>query len=303
MDKRKVLGAVLLSVAASVWGGMFVVVKSIVTEIPPVELVWLRYLSGVIVLLIICLASRIKWHWDRHNLFLIFLIGLIGSTISIVTQETGTWLSSAQLGSVITAATPTFMVLFSWWLLKKRPSHGDLIGLVLSGIGVLVIVGVQFKGKHILTGTLLLVIAALTWALMSVIIQMVDQKYDVLQITFLAAVVAVICLTPWVLIKDQSVIMAIHFTQPHVFLSILYLGAISTSLGFAFWNKGLQLMDSNTAGLFFLFQPIVGTLLGWLFLGEAISWGFVVGTALIFLSIWVSIKWPQTVAVGHERLE
>ncbi|ESS01617.1 hypothetical protein Q3V38_00845 [Limosilactobacillus fermentum] len=43
---------------------------------------------------------------------------MIGNTLSIVTQETGTLHASAQAASVITAATPTFMVIFAWLLLK-----------------------------------------------------------------------------------------------------------------------------------------------------------------------------------------
>ncbi len=56
------------------------------------------------------------------------------------------------------------------------------------------------------------------------------------------------------------------------------------------WNAGLRLMASNLSGLFFLFQPIVGAVLGWLFLGEALTIGFAVGTGMIFLSIWVAIR-------------
>lgn len=122
MNHKKIIGALFLSVAASIWGGMFVVVKSVVAVIPPVELVWLRYLVAAIVLLVFMLIKHVPWHWDRRNGLLMILIGLIGNALSIVTQETGTWLSSAQLGAVVTTATPAFMVLFSWLLLHTRPS-------------------------------------------------------------------------------------------------------------------------------------------------------------------------------------
>lgn len=42
LKKTRVLGSVELVSAAAIWGGMFVVVKAIVTEIPPIQLVWLR---------------------------------------------------------------------------------------------------------------------------------------------------------------------------------------------------------------------------------------------------------------------
>lgn len=292
MKSKKVIGALLLSLAASIWGGMFVVVKSVVTTIPPIQLVWLRYLVAVIVLFGVTRVKRITWHWDKRNLGLIVLIGLIGDTLSIVTQETGTWLASAQLGSVITTATPAFMILFAWPLLHERPHQGDIWSLVLATTGVLVIVGTQFSGRHVLLGAVLLFIAGLTWALMSVLVRLVAADYDTLQVTLLAAGVAVVALTP-IVGWQLPVLTAINWLDPQLLGSIFYLGAISTALAFVLWNQGLRLMQSPLAGLFFLFQPVVGALLGWLCLGETISWSFAWGTALIFGGMWVAIRFTK----------
>ncbi|WP_195510365.1 DMT family transporter [Clostridium tyrobutyricum] len=289
MNSNKILGAIFLSISASIWGGMFVVVKVVVEYIPPVELVWLRYLIALFFLVIFGLIRGIKWRIARQDLFLIFLIGLIGNTISIVTQETGTWLSSAQLGAVITSATPTFMIIFAWLLLKERITSVKIISIIMATLGVIMIVGIHITGNHGLLGVLSLVVAALTWALMSVLIKKVSGKYDSLQITIYATFVAIVCLTPFV-INNFSVFNNIHFTDSKIIFSLLYLGIVSTAVGFVMWNKGLQLMNAGSSGLFFLFQPIVGTLLSWLVLGEGISWGFFLGTVLILGSVWLTIR-------------
>ncbi|WP_367333462.1 DMT family transporter [Limosilactobacillus sp.] len=287
---NKAIGSILLSLAASIWGGMFVVVKNIVTTIPPVELVWCRYVVAVIFLLLFCLIKGIKWHWDWRNGSLLILAGIIGDAISIVTQETGTWLSSAQTGAVITASTPTFMVIFAWLLLHERVTRAKVVSLILATTGVLIIVGVHFTGAHVLTGCLFLIIAALTWALMSVINKMVAPQYDVLEITTAAAIVAIICLTPFVFANWSTTLGHVDFRLFKVWGSLLYLGAISTATAFVMWNRGVQLLNAASSGLFFLFQPIVGTLLGWLLLNEQITWTFVLGSLLIAGSIWYSIR-------------
>lgn len=41
--KNTLFGSIYLALAASIWGGMYVVVKVVVAVIPPLELVWLRY--------------------------------------------------------------------------------------------------------------------------------------------------------------------------------------------------------------------------------------------------------------------
>lgn len=289
MKQNKVIGALCLSVAASIWGGMFVVVKEIVGQIPPIQLVWLRYLVAAPVLLGFCLVMRIDWHWRKPDVWLMILIGLIGNALSIVTQETGTWLSSAQLGSVVTAATPAFMVLFSWVLLNVRPTRRDWLSLMFAMLGVVCIVGLSFSGRRVLLGALMLMIAALTWALMSVLIRKVSPDINALQVTLVGVLVALVTLTPWVCTHAQ-VLAGVNLLSSHIALSLLYLGAISTASAFVMWNVGLRKMASNLSGLFFLFQPIVGAVLGWLFLGESLGIGFVIGTVMIGISILVAVK-------------
>lgn len=292
MKKNKFFGALFLSIAASIWGGMFVVVKVVVEFIPPIELVWLRYLTAVVVLIAIGCWQRVDWRVKRKDLPLIILIGLIGNAISIVTQETGTWLASAQLGSVITAATPTFMILFAWWLLKERLTWIKISSVALATIGVLMIVGVHAIDMGKLLGAVFLMIAALTWALMSVLIKLVPRDYSAIQVTTIATATALVCLSPIVYIQ-RSTEHWHYLTQPTIIFCLLYLGVISTAVAFVMWNRGLQLMNAASSGLFFVLQPLVGTLLGWLILGESIGLGFWLGVFLISASIWINIRYSD----------
>lgn len=291
MNSKKVLGSVLLSMSACIWGGMFVVVKIIVDEIHPIQLVWLRYLIAIIFLMIFSLLRREKWHWNWSDLRLIFLIGLIGNTISIVAQETGTWLSSAQTGAVITSATPTFMLIFAWLILKEKMTSVKIISVIMATLGVIMIVGLHLSGNYILYGVLSLIVAALTWALMSVLVKKVNH-YSSLQTTIISTMVAIVCLTP-IIMLNPSALGNINFLNIKVILCLFYLGVISTAMAFVMWNQGLKLVNASSSGLFFLLQPIVGTLLGWLLLGENISISFIMGTILIIGSVWFSIKFTK----------
>ncbi|RRK09265.1 DMT family transporter [Lactiplantibacillus garii] len=289
MNSKKLLGAGLLSGAACIWGGMFVVVKLVVGTIPPIELVWLRYLIALITLIGWACFTHVKWYFRRNDLGLILLIGLIGNTISIVTQETGTWLSNAQTGAVITSATPTFMLLFATWLLHEHLTKIKLVSVSLATLGVLIIVGLHFTGHHTLLGILALTVAALTWALMSVLIKRLSDRYTAVQVTIMSTSVAIVLLTPIVISQFQT-LNHVNFGQPSIFSALGYLGVVSTAGAFVMWNRGLQLLPASSSGLFFLLQPIVGTLLGWLLLGESVSWHFLLGSGLIVLSVWIAIK-------------
>ncbi len=70
-----------------------------------------------------------------------------------------------------------------------------------------------------------------------------------------------------------------QLARPEIWGGLLYLGVISTACAFMLWNRGLQLLNAASGGLFFFFQPLSGTLLGWLLLGETIGGTFWIGAA------------------------
>lgn len=287
--RNKVIGASFLSLAASIWGAMYVVVKVVVDVVPPLELVWIRYLIAVVALGIIGIMMKQSWKIAKKDWLVIFLVGLIGNTISIVTQEMGTLLSTAQMGAIITATTPAFMVVFARLMLKERITLKKCISIVLATIGVGIIVG---NGQIDVTqqlGGLYLLIASLTWALMSVLVKKVPSEYSQMVVTTYSSMIAVILLTPFVLPRLQELDLT-TVLQPTITGGLLYLGIVSTAGGFLLWNKGLQLMNASSGGLFFFFQPIVGTFLGWLLLGETIGLSFWLGSLFIFSGVFIVIR-------------
>lgn len=142
---------------------MFIAVRLTVGVITPVALVWLRYGVALIPLLILMRRQKVSWKIARKDWKLLLLSALTGNTLSIVTQESGTMLTSAQMGSVITAATPAFMVVFGCLLLHERFNLNRLLSIVLATIGVLLIV---VDPENLQTGSVLggiyLIIAAIT---------------------------------------------------------------------------------------------------------------------------------------------
>lgn len=268
---------------------MYVVVKVVVDVVPPLELVWIRYLIAVMALGMIGIMMKQSWKIAKKDWLVIFLVGLIGNTISIVTQEMGTMLSTAQMGAIITATTPAFMVVFARFMLKERITLKKCISIVLATIGVGIIVG---NGQIDVTqqlGGLYLLVAALTWALMSVIVKKVPSEYSQIVVTTYSSMIAVILLTPFVLPRLQELDLT-TVLQPTIAGGLLYLGIVSTAGGFLLWNKGLQLMNASSGGLFFFFQPIVGTFLGWLLLGETIGPSFWLGSLFIFSGVFIVIQ-------------
>ena len=285
-------GAICLSLAGTIWGGLFLAVRLVAGAVEAVTLVWMRYILAFFALYALGCYRHVSWKIDRKDWKLLALVGLIGQTLSIVTQESGTLLTSAQTGSTITAATPAFMVLFGWWILKERLTFGRIMSVVLATIGVLMIVYDPDNFQVNLLGGFFLFVAAWTWALMAVFLKLLD-RYSPIVLTFYGLLVALVCLAPysvwWLATQaDYSLLLT-----PQVLLSIGYMGIISTTGGFVLWNEGLLYMDASTAGLFMFWQPIVGTFLGWLLLGEPVTLWFWLGAVLIVVGVVMAMGRPK----------
>lgn len=286
---KKYLGPIYLTLAASIWGGVYVVSKVVLAVLPALELIWIRYMIALAALGLFARFRGESWHIPRRSIPVVILIGIVGYFISIWAQFAGTHLSSAQMGSVITAATPAFMVIFARWLLHEPITAKKAISLVLATAGVLCIVGVGEMGDATRIGGLILGVAAITWALMSVLVKKIPAECSLIVVTTYAILAATLAMTPFAVLQMQPEHWPIIF-RPDILAGVLYIGIVSTAGAFYFWNKGLQMVDAGTGGLYFFFQPLVGTLFGWIFLGEQVGWAFWLGSALIFAGVILVIR-------------
>ena len=285
----KYIGQIYLTIAASLWGGIYVVSKIVMEVIPPMELVCIRYIIAILTLVIIGKLMKVSWHIQLKDLPLIILISLCGYVISIWAQFAGTQLSSAQFGSVITSSAPAFMVIFAKVILHEKITIQKGMAVLLATSGVLLIIGIGQTDGQFRLRALLLIIAAITWALISVLIKKVPDDYSILVVTTYTMMIAFLVITPIEFSKITNTLTA-SILNPSIIACILYIGVFATAIAFYFWNKGMQMVDASTAGIYFFFQPLCGTLGGWLFLGEQIGLSFLIGTALILGSIILTVK-------------
>ncbi|PDY46010.1 DMT family transporter [Bacillus pseudomycoides] len=285
--KQTILGAICLSLAASIWGGMYVVSKYVLDFVPPLTLVWLRFIIAFVVLYMILKTTKRKQKTtiqiNKKDWLLFAWIGFIGYFVSITCQFVGTKLSDAHTGSLVTSATPAFMVVFATLILKEKLTTRRILSTVLATIGVTIVIGWDIEIGSYFIGTIILVGAAITWALLSIYVKIASQQFSSLVITTYAIFFSLFFITPCMIWELQS--NPIGDLNTTIILGILYLGIISTAGAFFLWNKGLELMDASIGSLFFFFQPIVGSLLGWLLLNETLNRNFFIGGALIIFSV------------------
>ncbi len=301
---RRLLGALCAFTAAAIWGGMYVVTDVVLEVVPPATLLVLRYGLALSVLLPAFLVKRDRGI-ARRDWLAIGVIAFVGFGVSLSAQFAGTQLSTAAAGAVITSATPAFIVLFAWPLLREIPTLPKLAGLALATTGVLVIslVGGQpttEQSRDPVLGNFLLIVAAVSWALYTVLARRATRRYSVLAVTLGVAAAGIPIVAPVAAIEMHT--QVVGTLTPAVIAGILYVGFGSTALALYLWNKSFELLDAATASLFFFAQPVVGALLSAILLLEPLRLPFFAGAALIGSGVLLALQESQRAGM-EKRME
>jgi drug/metabolite transporter (DMT)-like permease len=288
-------GAIYGITAAAIWGGMYVVSDVVLEVIPPFTLLLMRLLLGLLALLPLFMRSNLTLPVSSAR-WRILAVGVIGFGISLGAQFVGTDYSTAINGSLITSASPAFIVIFAVLILRERLTKQRILAVIVATIGVIIILDPAQAdfGAETFVGDIALVIAALTWGLYSVLVRKVthDEQVDTLLMTIGAFIGGLLLIIPASAIElTQTEIGDIDFG---IVIGVLYLGIISTAVAMWLWNRAFALVDASVASLFFFAQPFTGVLLSVLFLSQPMTANLWIGAIFIVSGIFLSS--PRTKA-------
>lgn len=277
MNKRRLIP---LFAAFVLWGSQYVISKIALRTVPPVTLLALRYLVSVPALFIVLRLRHALTPIKKGDWPILFAIGFTGYFASFCLQMLGINRLTGSVSSLLGAMNPIFIPILAAFFLHERITPAKIACVALSMVGVVVIVGVD--GTVDASGALLMLASVFLWSTASIIIRRVSGRYDPMQI----ALIAILCALPltggWSLIELQSA--PCSFTLESV-LAVLYMGVLGTAVTHSLWNYSLRVMDASFCSMFYPMQPLVSSILGVLFLHEAVTPGFVIGALMICCGI------------------
>lgn len=277
MNKRRLIP---LFAAFALWGSQYVISKIALRTVPPVTLLALRYLVSVPALFIVLRLRHALTPVKKGDWPILFAIGFTGYFASFCLQMLGINRLTGSVSSLLGAMNPIFIPILAAFFLHERITPAKIACVALSMAGVVVIVGVD--GTVDASGALLMLASVFLWSTASIIIRRVSGRYDPMQI----ALIAILCALPftggWSFIELQSA--PCSFTLESV-LAVLYMGVLGTAVTHSLWNYSLRVMDASFCSMFYPMQPLVSSILGVLFLHEAVTPGFVIGALMICCGI------------------
>ncbi|WP_281217067.1 DMT family transporter [Lysinibacillus capsici] len=288
----------LMLVTSLLWGGNFVVAKTLVAHASPMTLTLVRWLIAVIVLLPLVWWKEKRLVPAKAALVPLFLMGITGVALFNIFQFLALERTTSTNAGLISTMNTMSIALFSFAFLKEKINGLQLLAMVLSLIGVFLVLS---KGDWQLlwhfqlnTGDLWMVAAVCVWGLYSVCSKRAMQTTSPLMATLYAGLFGVLILVPFT-ITDFT----FSEIDSSFILSLLYTGVISTVVCMVFWNIGVQQLGATTSGIFLNFNPIFTALLAFLFIGEQLSWLQGIGGIIVILGCYLfthfKTKTPQAV--------
>ncbi|WP_430929639.1 DMT family transporter [Lysinibacillus capsici] len=288
----------LMLVTSLLWGGNFVVAKTLVAHASPMTLTLVRWLIAVIVLLPLVWWKEKRLVPAKAALMPLFLMGITGVALFNIFQFLALEQTTSTNAGLISTMNTMSIALFSFAFLKEKINGLQLLAMVLSFIGVFLVLS---KGDWQLlwhfqlnTGDLWMVAAVCVWGLYSVCSKWAMQTTSPLMATLYAGLFGVLILVPFT-ITDFT----FSEIDSSFILSLLYTGVISTVVCMVFWNIGVQQLGATTSGIFLNFNPIFTALLAFLFIGEQLSWLQGIGGIIVILGCYLfthfKTKTPQAV--------
>jgi drug/metabolite transporter (DMT)-like permease len=281
--KTGILPYLVLALAPLCWAANIVLARGVVELIPPAAFAFWRW--SLAALLVVPFARRhlaadreaLARGWKR--LLILAVLGISGFNALLYTAVHTT---TAINGALIQTSMPAVIAVLTLGLYRERLTPRQMSGIALCIAGaVLVVLRGELRtlaAMGVATGDLLMVAAVICYGLYSVLLR---RRPAIHPLSFLAATFALGAagLLPAYLV-ELSFVGGFALTR-EVALSVVFVAIFPSIVAYFCWNKGVDRVGPNRAGLFINLIPVFASLLSTGLLGESVQGFHVAGMALI----------------------
>ena len=281
------LGALL---AVTAWGAAFINTKIIMQNgLSAVEVYFYRFLIAYVCILLICpkplFANKIG---DELKLL---LCGVCGNSIYFIAENTALNYTLTTNVSLIVTTAPLLMAMIVGVMYRsERPGRGFIIGSVIAFFGVAcVIFNSSFVVKMNPLGDMLALLAAICWAVYSILLRPLSATYSAWFISRKTFFYGLITALPFLALEPNLVGLDVVL-RPAVIGNLAFLAIVCSLLSYTCWASANKRLGVMKAGNYLYVSPIVTLIASYFFLGEQISAIGVIGCIMILVGMALSEK-------------
>jgi drug/metabolite transporter (DMT)-like permease len=276
---------ILLLCCAAIWGVNFVVMKFLLAEIAPVNLILLRFISGSILLfLLLFFMEDVKV--PLKDFYKLSLLGVIGITIYQFLFIYALKNTSVTNVAVIINTAPLYGGLLSSLFGYEKFHKKTFFAIVLGFVGVYILVSkgeLLSLGGEDLKGAIFALVACFLWALYTIMAKPMLDKHSPLKVTTYSMLTGSLLLSgfiPFYLdVKEFAALSSLGW------LSLIYSIIFSIVIAFFLWYRGVSKIGASRTIIYQYSVPVFGALSAFLILHEQLYWSQLIGATIIFASI------------------
>lgn len=290
MRKTEARGHALAFFTVLIWGTTFVSTKVLLSSFTPVEVLFYRFLIGLIVLALV----RPKWSrlgsWKQEALYA--GAGLAGVTLYFLFENIALTYTTASNVGIIVSTAPFFTALLSHLVTRdEKLKPAFFIGFAIAMTGI-VLISTQDLSFN-MVGDLLAVGAAAVWAVYTVITRKISSfGHDNIQMTKRIFGWGMLTMIPMLFLFefDFSINIA-RFADPVNAANILFLGLGASALCYATWNAALKILGAIKTSAYIYLVPVIAVAASVPILGEPLTPPIIIGIVLTCVGLVVSERW------------
>lgn len=308
MEEKLPLGHLAALFTVVNWGTTFIATKVLLEAFTPLEILIFRFVLGYIALAAVCPKRLRVEDWRKEGLFA--AAGLTGVCLYYLLENIALTFSTASNVGVIVSASPLFAALLSLVLSrgKDRPGWRFLLGFLLSMGGICLI---SYTGSALaldLRGDLLAVMAAMVWAVYSLLTKQIGSfGWNVILTTRRIFFYGILFMIPAAAFLPFRWELGRLGNGSHLAM-LLYLGLGACAMCFVTWNYAIKTLGPVKTMVYIYLVPVITVICSALILHETVTLRSAAGTALtlagLVLSQWDALKtlWAERGGTTKEEV-
>ena len=281
--QRLAYAAMLFNIIA--WGMSWVSVRTVLAELDAGQVGALRYLIASAVMLPVWLY-RGRPLPDKSDLGIVTLLGLFGFCFYNLGINFGEETVDAGTGSLLISFQPILVIVIGVLLRREVVSLVAWIGILISMLGVIMTAVGGSAGFTLNFGTILILGAALSSAIQTLINKALTRRYHALDVTTWAIWIGTLGLLPF----SHDLLGAWGQLSTNGLLHLVFLGVVPAALCYTLFAWVLTRVPIATAMSAVYAIPVFSLVFGWLMLGEHPTTLTLIGGAVTIVGVaWVQL--------------
>lgn len=287
---------------AVIWALNFTVIKASLAEIDPYSFNALRFILASSFIWVI-VAKRKAWFSVPKNDWLpMVILGLGGNLLYQWLFIVGIDLTFAANAAVMLGTIPIWVAIASHLLKLETMNQLKGIGVIFAFLGVIMIIvagenPVQL-GSATFTGDIVIVVAAVVWAIYTIYSKSYLSRYSPLQFSALMSTIGAVSLV--LIAIPNAAETEWSSVSPLAYGGVIYSGLLAIGLAYLIWNNGIQTVGAVRTATYQNLVPVLGLIFGVVILGENLTLWQYTGSAVVIAGILITRHGGQ-ITSAHRR--